>query len=126
MEKKISGLIITPMWREFMDFALTKRDQESFREPLATPSDIKPILRGVWFDASEVADDITGGEANLRETLSSSHSILYYVDKDDPRGPTPTHPGRDPQFELWEYPIKIWREGIEDIISSETLLTPSL
>ena len=36
------------------------------------------------------------------------HSILYYVDKNDPLGPAPENPGKDPQFEEWEKRIKEW------------------
>lgn len=119
MEKKISGLIITPMWREFMDFALQKRDRESFREALATPDNTKPILRGIWFNAEETTEDPNEEGATLREVLSSTHSILYYVDKDDPRGPPPSNPQRDPQFDLWEYPIAQWLKAAEDVLDSQ-------
>lgn len=126
MERRISGLIITPMWREFMDIALEQRDQMSFAEPTATPTNLKPILRGVWFDPTvllvddteevldpndeEVADiPLPQPNLNLNNTISGAHSILYYVDKDDPRGPTPTNPARDSQFTLWEYPVSVWK-----------------
>lgn len=113
MDKKISGLIITPMWRSFMDFALERIPEESFREPVATPDDIKPILRGVWFDT----DSIDGSEDNeeiLTSTLGEAHSILYYVNKNDPRGPAPTRPEQDPQFRGWEYAIQEWSGALKN------------
>ncbi|MBI4086897.1 PBP1A family penicillin-binding protein [Candidatus Kaiserbacteria bacterium] len=114
MEKKISGLIVTPMWREFMDFALEKRPKESFAEPAATPPDVKPILRGVWLDTTPAppTDGTSGEESQLGTAISSVHTILYYVDKDNPRGPYPASPGRDPQFNLWEWPIAGWRNAL--------------
>ncbi|MDB9944435.1 transglycosylase domain-containing protein [bacterium] len=119
MAKKISGLIITPMWREFMDIALEKREQETFGEPQATPENIKPVLKGVWFDPTELLEIDTNTEdgeelpeLNLLNTITTAHSILYYVDKDDPRGPTPVNPARDPQFSLWEYGVSLWKAKI--------------
>ncbi len=56
MAHRISGLIITPLWREFMDVALPTREQGTFEEPVATPKDIKPILRGLWFDPVGLMD----------------------------------------------------------------------
>ena len=113
---EISGLIISPMWRAFMDVALKKYPQESFHDAPRTPETIKPVLRGVWFDpASLITPDEndqsgdTPPTIDLENTISSAHSILYYVDKDDPRGPYPTNPEKDPQFTLWEYPISLWK-----------------
>ncbi|OHB25596.1 MAG: hypothetical protein A2542_00870 [Parcubacteria group bacterium RIFOXYD2_FULL_52_8] len=36
------------------------------------------------------------------------HSILYWINKDDPRGPRPTNPQGDGQFSLWETPVRAW------------------
>lgn len=92
---QISGLIVTPLWREFMDFALADRPVESFGQPPATPQDLKPVLRGLWYSPD-------GGGA---------HSILHYVNRDDPRGPYPSNPARDSQYEYWEWPISRWSGG---------------
>ena len=39
----------------------------------------------------------------------STHSILHFVNKDDPRGPYPTNPASDGQYYLWEYGVTIWK-----------------
>jgi hypothetical protein len=36
------------------------------------------------------------------------HTILYYLDKDDPRGDAPKDPEDDPQFEKWEEGVREW------------------
>ncbi len=111
---EISGLIITPMWRAFMDVALEKYPVETFTEPAPTPNDLKPILRGVWFDPATAVQ--TDGDSNdvpqfdLAGTIRSAHSILYFVDKNNPTGPYPTNPQNDPQFELWEYAVSKWSD----------------
>ncbi|HEY4502554.1 MAG TPA: PBP1A family penicillin-binding protein [Candidatus Paceibacterota bacterium] len=93
MEKKISGLIITPLWRAFMDEALKEFNTEPFVPPLpADPTTLKPILRGVIENGAD-------------ETI---HSILYWLNKDDPNGPPPQNPESDPQFSLWEYGVSLW------------------
>ncbi len=89
MEKKVAGLIVSPLWRELMDKVLPSLPIESFIQPEEEdPSLLKPILRG--------------------ELGSEIHSILYWVDKDNPRGPVPQDPRTDPQFENWEYGIRRW------------------
>jgi len=111
MEKRISGLIITPMWREFMDFALEKRDAESFAEPAGTPAELKPILRGIWFDPGALSQGSENG-LSVTNAVSSAHSILHYVTRNNPRGPAPSNPAADGQYSLWEWPVAQWREGL--------------
>ncbi len=110
---EISGLIITPMWRAFMDVALAGRPNEKFPEPEPLPDGLKPVLRGLWFDPSLLTqndpENPTGGLQNLQETILNAHSILHYVEKDNPRGPYPTNPTNDSQYLLWEYPITLWK-----------------
>ncbi len=119
MDHQISGLIITPMWREFMDIALPKLSQEKFPEPQATPQDLKPILRGVWFDPAVLISDDEEDEnddgalsLDLENTIGGAHSILHYVQKDNPRGPYPPRPQDDSQYNLWEYPVSVWKSGL--------------
>ena len=124
MAKKISGLIITPMWREFMDVALPKIDNESFSQPSPTPSDLKPILRGIWFNPSSMIQDPSNeGEENtinLSDTIAGAHSILHYVEKNNPRGPYPSNPNSDGQYQLWVYPVSVWRNQLIGAIASTT------
>lgn len=113
---EISGLIISPLWRQFMDVALAKLPEESFAEPAAVPDDIKPVLRsnGFAIDAASLAENLmedSGVDAGdlLQALYDNTHSILYYVNKDDPRGPYPNNPASDPQFLLWEYGVTKWK-----------------
>lgn len=89
MEKKVAGLIVSPLWRELMDKILPGLTFESFGQPEREDfSLLKPVLRG--------------------EIGSINHSILYWVDKDKPRSPEPQDPNADPQFRNWEYSIQSW------------------
>lgn len=90
MDKKVAGYIVSPMWREFMNFALTKRPVEYFNDPDPISEDIKPIIAGKWDSETEI------------------HEILHWVDRNNPLGPYPSKPSSDPQYRLWEEPLKEW------------------
>ena len=94
MVKEIAGYIVAPMWHAFMLEALAKVPEEVFNEPPATPESAPPALRGVTYVPSG-----TGVEA---------HSLLHWTDKDNPLGPPPANPYRDPQYAYWESPIQTW------------------
>ncbi len=96
MEKKVAGLIVSPMWRELMDKVLPKLPDERFPAPEeGDSSDLKPVLRG--------------------EVEYPAHSILYYVYKDNPRGPMPVNPGADSQFNNWEYSVGRWGSPVSPV-----------
>ncbi len=115
MAKQVAGFIVSPMWREFMDFALTKRPDEKFPEPDPLPSDLKPILRGAWF-----AEGGAGTSTTLSGALGDAHDILHYVTKDNPRGPYPTNPASDAQYPYWEYPVSVWKGSMLSLAASTT------
>ncbi len=101
MEKKVAGFIVAPMWRSFMNIALNKINSDSFEEPLIeNQTDLKPVLRGVW----------QGGIVENNTIIGGVHSILNWVDKDNPRGEYPSNPFSDPQLERWEYGVQKWAE----------------
>jgi len=118
MEKKVAGLIIAPMWRAFMDEIFKDMPAERFPLPEIEDSiDLKPVLRGKWQGGVSVLVDKASGklatnntpEDFVEERLTGGvHSILYWVNKNDPRGPIPTNPDEDSQFKLWEYAVQKW------------------
>jgi penicillin-binding protein 1C len=118
MARRISGLIITPMWREFMDVALAEQYAESFPEPAPLPGDLKPVLRsnGVALDPAALAQNLiqsgadTDTDALLAAMFQNTHSILHFVDRTNPQGPYPANPGRDGQYRYWEYGVQVWNQ----------------
>lgn len=118
MEHKISGLIITPMWRAFMDEALQTVRNSPFEPPEDTDIvNIKPALRGIWQGNTTYFVDKTTGrpaatstpiENRIEKVVSDIHSILHWVDKKDPNGPIPEHPEEDSQYVNWEYGVQMW------------------
>ncbi|MDB5245327.1 MAG: putative penicillin-binding protein [Parcubacteria group bacterium] len=85
MVKEIAGYIVAPMWHEVMQYALTKYPQEFFTAPQPIPDTVPGALRGLYSDGA------------------SFHDILYWVNKDGPRGGGNSM--SDGQFPYWEYPI---------------------
>lgn len=86
MDKKPGVYLAGPIFHEFLEKTLKYFPKEKFNKPKNVLTS-KPILNGV---------------------LPGNHSILYYVNKDDPLGPPPSNPFLDPQFENWEKGIENW------------------
>jgi 1A family penicillin-binding protein len=91
--KKVAGFVIAPMWRAFMDEALKIVKDEDFTKPSPLPQDIKPILNGNW---------------QQQFAMNGIHSILHFVNKNNPRGENPHIPASDAQYTNWEYPVQLW------------------
>ncbi len=97
-----SILAALPIWHAFMSEALKGKTLEAFPRPDPVLVE-KPILRGEYLINNEV------------------HNILYYIDKNNPDGPLPTNPNKDPQFEKWEKGIIDWLQDNPSFIASANL-----
>lgn len=128
MEKKVAGFIIAPMWHEFFQAYLKRHpDSSDFAPPPVISPDLKPILRGRFEGGQSAVVDRASGKLATDETppemrqevfVPNMHSILHWVNKDDPRGPVPSNPASDPQYEYWEYGVLLWK-GQSGMIGSE-------
>ncbi|MBI1960945.1 MAG: penicillin-binding protein [Candidatus Liptonbacteria bacterium] len=97
MQKSGSSILAAvPIWHDFTGRALGGRAVEAFPRPDPVITD-KPILNGDYLAGMQI------------------HSILYWVDKRDPRGPVPVEPQGDSQFLNWEEGVLAWaREHLPD------------
>ncbi len=112
MKKKVAGFIIAPLWNDFMNFYFEKYPNSGeFTPPPKIDDKIKPVLRGYEY---KKIDDSTGSSTNIN-MYSDVHSILHWVDKDNPLGPIPTHPEKDPQYKYWEYGVLLWQVTQGDV-----------
>lgn len=117
MEKKVAGYIVAPMWNEIMKKAIELYPPNNFEKPRTNDSlGLPPVLRGKWQGGiSTIIDTRTGMLAtettpveNQFERLSGGiHSILYWLDKNNPRKIQAGYKN-DPQFNLWEYAVQKW------------------
>jgi membrane peptidoglycan carboxypeptidase len=115
----LSGLIVTPMWREFMDIALAKLPVESFSQPTINRVGVKPIIRGEYIDTSEIFSLLQENKPlDVNTIYKNIHTILYYVDKNNPLGPNPQNPYNDQQYENWEYAVQAWKKETYGIVDS--------
>ncbi len=108
--------VAAPIWNRFMREALAGTASEEFPVPPENKAK-KPILRGSQGGGITLQiDKVTGKIATTstpkqyitERTYIPAHSILHYVYKDDPQGPTPDDPNQDPQYEIWEVAIQDW------------------
>lgn len=127
------GVVAAPIWHDFMDRVLGDTPIEEFKKPTVKKTG-KPILDGEIGPPQTVKiDKITGllateytpPELIEERTYFEPHCILYYVNKDDPRGDPPSDPTQDPQFELWENAVQEWakKNATSTQLSEEPLPT---
>lgn len=119
MERKVAGLIITPLWGAFLEDAFKILPREDFKsnDVIVNPQEIKPVMRGIWKGgesyfidtiSKKLATEHTPKETLQEILIPNVHSILHWVDKRDPLGPIPSDPARDSQYENWEYGVIKW------------------
>jgi 1A family penicillin-binding protein len=118
--------VAAPIWRDFMDKAFANMAIERFPEAKEEKTG-KAVLDGtVQGEEKEVkvckigdgkyclANDNCPSDKKIRKKkFFSAHSILYWVDKDNPRGDIPKTPQKDPQFAAWEKGVQKWAEKKE-------------
>jgi len=89
MAKKPGVVLAAPIWHKFMEKALKKYPpKKDFTSPILFKTD-KPILDGI-IDCSNL------------------HSILYFIDKNNPQKEKSKNSFYDPQYYNWEKGIKKW------------------
>ena len=123
MKRGADGSIVAaPIWHDYMDKVLGNTPIEYFNPPDNKPTG-KPVLDGAIDQESTVkidkfsgllANEFTPASAIIEKQFKQAHSILYYINKDDPRGPAPADPKNDPQFNTWETAVLEWakKQGI--------------
>ncbi|MHB1117977.1 MAG: transglycosylase domain-containing protein [Minisyncoccota bacterium] len=118
MQKNVAGMIIAPIWHAFMEEALKITPPERFIAP--EPKDLSSFpapLAGVWQGGEKYIIDTASGKLATANTptemkkvvvVPNIHTILHWVNKNDPRGGQPVRPQNDPQYMLWEIPVRSW------------------
>ena len=114
------SVIAAPIWNGFMKRALQGKPVEYFKDFKGIETN-KPVLNGQLTGEVPIkVDKVTQKQipASCLETwpkefvqdkiVKAVHNILYYVIKDDPRGPLPSDPQSDPQYAGWEAPVQKW------------------
>jgi len=135
MEKRVAGFIAAPLWNQFFIKVFETLPKEDFiKKEKNISENLKPVLKGSWEGGNsyfvdkiskKLATEFTPKELIEEKVLKQIHSILYWVDKKNPLGEKPENPGNDPQFILWETPVRNWvsnqniKEETEDSVPKE-------
>ncbi|HEU0050731.1 MAG TPA: PBP1A family penicillin-binding protein [Patescibacteria group bacterium] len=116
MKRGADGSIVAaPIWQGYMKRATKDLPIQTFTQP-DPPTTDKPALLGKAVQQTIQIDTVSGLRATeytplediVNQTFYEAHTILYYVDKDDPTGPPPSNPADDPQFANWEAAVQSW------------------
>lgn len=125
------SIVAAPIWRGFMNEALKGAPIEQF--PEYKEDDFKTekdILNGKLhleedFKVCEIpnkkdkyckANKYCPDDEVKKKDFADVHTLLYYVNKDDPQGDTPSDPKNDPQFKGWEEGIKKYYKKEKDYL----------
>lgn len=123
----LAGLI----WNQFMSTSTKNTPVENFLTP--PPNDAnKPVLRGsdggiklqINSANGKIATSTTPPGLIITKIFLPPHDILQYVNKEDPRGPAPTNPNDDPQYQNWENSLQTWLNKMQSSGSPVTLEEP--
>ncbi len=127
MKRGADGSVVAaPIWNAYMSAALANTPVENFIQP--EPNTLNnPVLNGSMKEgikarvdkiSGKLATEYTPADFIEERTFRVLHSILYYINKDDPQGDPPKDPAADPQYEIWEFAIQDWGKR-NNIISEE-------
>ncbi len=135
MKRGAAGLIIAaPIWKAYMDAVLTGTPVEDFNAP-SYKAATQVLGGGLETTVQKSVDTITKevipdeclpsypDEYEEAKEFKEAHTILYYLNKDDPAGAAPSNPRDDIMFEPWETAVVQWTKGDErknEYFSDET------
>ncbi len=112
------SFVAAPIWNAFMENALPGMNVEDFPAPEKIETK-KAIFNGstnqetkvtICLPSEKLATERCPEDMKEERSYRKVHSILYYVDKNNPQGAIPSNPKADPQFEKWEGPVRAWAE----------------
>jgi penicillin-binding protein 1A len=116
--KKGGAALAGPIWNAVMTEALKNLPNESFPKPEQIDPVIPAVLRGFWQGGETfIVDTVSGGlatdstpsEFRQEKSITNVHTILYWLNKNNPLQKTSKETG-DSQFKNWEYGVKNWWE----------------
>ena len=129
MKRGADGSVIAaPIWNEFMKNALQGTPVENFSEPQIEKTgkaliDGEPVGKTIKInkETGDIATETTSAELIEEVFFADHHSILYYIDKENPLEPIPNNPENDPQFKLWEDRVLEWAKKQDEHYNPDIL-----
>ncbi len=109
------SVVAAPIWHYFMKKVLGNTPIEYFKPPnkyttgkAILDGRLPPKIINIDIISGLLATSSTPPALIKQESIPVYHSILYYVNRNDPLGPAPTDPAKDPQFQAWESAVQTW------------------
>lgn len=132
--------VAAPIFRAFLDKTLTNYPIEEF--PKYNPDDEigegegktnKPMLAGKLEIKEDLkvckipdkkneyclANKYCRDKDTDKKDFVSDHDILYYINREDPRGAIPDKPDRDAQYKNWEKGVENWYEKQKGVVVAD-------
>jgi 1A family penicillin-binding protein len=115
--KKGGAALAGPIWNKVISLALKNKPIESFEKPESINQSIPPIIRGFWQGgetftidtvSKKLATKYTPEENKEEISITNVHSILYWINKENPLVSAPGIGVRDSQYRNWEYGVSKW------------------
>ncbi|MCX6754556.1 MAG: PBP1A family penicillin-binding protein [Candidatus Nomurabacteria bacterium] len=115
--KKGGAALAGPIWNAVMSEALKNLPVESFEKQEPIDQTIPPILRGFWQGgetftidsiSNGLATEYTPEELKKETSITNVHTILYWINKNNPLDAFTSPQKNDSQFKNWEYGIQKW------------------
>ena len=130
MKGEGGSTLAAPIWNTFMRSALANTPIEPFPTPEQVTTG-KPVLDGISGERKIKIDRASGKLATEftplsfveEKTFRDVHSILHYVQKDNPRADAPNDPSKDPQYTEWETAVARWAKENNIVSSNESAPT---
>lgn len=115
--KKGGAALAGPIWNAVMSEAVKDKPNEFFEKPTLVDHNLPPILRGFWqggetFTVDSISNKLatiyTPENTKKEVSITNVHTILYWLNKDDPTNIIPTKQTTDSQYTNWEYGVEKW------------------
>ncbi len=114
---KKGSTVSGPTFNELMRYTLTKYKPGQLEEPQQAEGydSLLPVLRGKWQGGETytidtisglLATEFTPAETREERVTGGVHTILYWVNKENPRGPQKENPTGDSLFNNWETTVQ--------------------
>lgn len=124
---KKGSAISGPPWRDIISKAMEKREIQEFIQPEENTDELAPIFRGIWQGNESIlidsiskkrATEFTPNETLEEIIIPNPHSILYWINKENPLEGKPENPEKDFQFKNWEASVLNWAQRNSHLITS--------
>jgi 1A family penicillin-binding protein len=115
--KKGGAALAGPIWNQTITEALRNLPVESFNNPEPIDQTLSPIIRGFWQGgetftidsvSNTLATEYTPEESRKEISITNVHTILHWIDKDNPTKNKEVFGGGDSQYKSWEYGVSFW------------------